>query len=151
MTSVIVSILVKNQRVVKCLMCKPIMPSPAACHLPPRAVRPLILKFPQRSPSKNFIYDPQDERFAVVVSTNNLLLNAYRQVQAGPDIFICLDTSYRYNTAGWGLMPIGTMDRTATGHTIAYALVSKEDHKVHEFVLSAVKKHVERVVNESCT
>jgi hypothetical protein len=51
MTSVIVSILVKNQRVVKCLMCKPIMPSPAACHLPPRALRPLILKFPQRSPS----------------------------------------------------------------------------------------------------
>jgi hypothetical protein len=106
---------------------------------------------PADEETKNFIYDPQDERFAVVVSTNNLLLNAYRQVQAGPDIFICLDTSYRYNTAGWGLMPIGTMDRTATGHTIAYALVSKEDHKVHEFVLSAVKKHVERVVNESCT
>lgn len=81
-------------------------------------------------------------------STNNLLLNAYRQVQCGQDVFFGIDTSYRYNNKKCGLMPIKTLTLTQEGKTIAYGFVSNEDKTAHTFVLEIVKQSVEDIVND---
>lgn len=80
-------------------------------------------------------------------STENLLLNAFRQSRTGQDLFIAIDTSYRYTPEKIGLMPIKTMSLAQEGKTIAYGVVSKEDGAAHEFILDNVKSAVEEVVH----
>lgn len=52
-----------------------------------------------------YIVDGEETFVAAVLSTENLLLNAYRQCCYGQDVSIFIDTSFRYMYEGWGLMP----------------------------------------------
>ena len=63
-------------------------------------------------------------------------------------MFLCIDTTYRIIVEGHGLMLIGTMSVNQNFHTIAYAIVSKEDEVAHTWVLATLKKGVESLVNK---
>ena len=63
-------------------------------------------------------------------------------------MFLCIDTTYRIIVEGHGLMLIGTMSVNQNFHTIAYAIVSKEDEVAHTLVLATLKKGVESLFNE---
>jgi hypothetical protein len=86
-------------------------------------------------------------RFVAVISTENLLLNHYRQMYAGTGALLQIDTSYRLSIERWGLMPVKTAAPNQQGHTVAYAFVSSEDSDAHCFVLDAIRKAVVDVVN----
>jgi hypothetical protein len=93
-------------------------------------------------------YLADDESYLLIgaFSSENLLLNAFRQSLTRQDLFIAIDTSYRYTPENIGLMPIKTMSLAQEGKTIAYGVVSKEDGAPHEFILENVKGEVEEVV-----
>ena len=93
-------------------------------------------------------FDHKEDRIAAVLSTENLLLNGYRQQFFGQPVFICVDTTYRIIVEGHGLMPIGTVSIDQTLHIIGYAVVSKEDKVAHEWVFRALKTELERIVND---
>ncbi len=97
---------------------------------------------------ESYIAIPESNRFAAVISTENLLLNHYRQMCGGTGAFLQIDTSYRVSIEGWGLMPVKTVSPTQQGHTVAYAFVSKEDSDAHRFVLDAIKTAVVDVVTK---
>ena len=94
-----------------------------------------------------FGLDADNNRFVAALSTENLLLNAFRQLAAS-DITIYVDSSYRYMYEGWGLVPIKVCSHDQMMHTIAYGLSSHDDERNHEYIFRVVKKEVERVVND---
>lgn len=93
-----------------------------------------------------YVVDEASGRVAIVLSTENLLLNAYRQQCTGQGVVIAMDTSYRYMNEGYGVLPIKVVDFSQTGHTVAYAIVSYEDEEAQTQVLRMLKKEVESVV-----
>jgi hypothetical protein len=66
-----------------------------------------------------WLAEPLTETCIAVISTENLLFNAYRQTVTGLDLFFGVDTSYRYTSKKWGLMPIKTIGINQQAHTIA--------------------------------
>ena len=100
----------------------------------------------------SFILDegPDDSAPAVVAvfSTEELLLNLYRQNTTGQDIHIQMDASYRYTTSrNCGYIPVKVSSLTQSGRTVAYAVVTKEDSDVHAFIVESVVTSLEAVVN----
>jgi hypothetical protein len=90
-------------------------------------------------------FDESTQRFIVVMSTKNLVLNAYRQLASTGSIVFAVDTSYQYTHEKFGLMPINTVNLAQEGKTIAYAICSNEDHEAHEHhIFKAVHIEVER-------
>lgn len=89
---------------------------------------------------------PETRRVTFSVSTENLLLNAYRQTQYGLPPFICVDTTHRLMIEGFCCMLIGTMSITQHFHTIAYAVCSHEDADAHEYVFRQVFAAIDAVV-----
>ena len=83
-----------------------------------------------------------------VFSTENLLLNQYRQLQTGQDMFFAVDTLYRYTTEDFALMTIFVVSLDQVGHRVAYALCNKESAAAHEAVFKIIKQGVELVVND---
>ena len=79
-------------------------------------------------------------------SSENLMLNAYRQEAAGNVPFLALDFTYRIFHEGHGLMPIMTISPDQKGHIIAYAISDSEDGDAHTMLLEIIKKQVENVV-----
>ena len=92
--------------------------------------------------------DAANQRIVAVYSTDNLLLNAYRSAASGLPCVVCIDCTYRLTAEGPGCMVIGTVSADQRWHTIAYALVNKEDTEAHSYVLASTKKAVELVVAE---
>ena len=93
---------------------------------------------------------PDDSAPAVVAvfSTEELLLNLYRQNTTGQDIHIQMDASYRYTTSrNCGYIPVKVSSLTQSGRTVAYAVVTKEDSDVHAFLVESVVTSLEAVVN----
>jgi len=89
---------------------------------------------------------PETRRVTFSLSTENLLLNAYRQTQYGLPPFICVDTTHRLMIEGFCCMLIGTMSITQHFHTIAYAVCSHEDADAHEYVFRQVFAAIDAVV-----
>ena len=56
------------------------------------------------------------------MSTENLMLNAYRQTAAGGIPYLALDFTYRIFQEGHGLMPVMTVSPGQKGHIIACAI-----------------------------
>ena len=81
-------------------------------------------------------------------SSENLLLNAYRQMQYGNPVKIYVDASYRYMVEKWGFLVIKVCGQNQRGHTVAYGVCSKEDGNAHEWIFKTLKKEVERLVNQ---
>jgi hypothetical protein len=96
------------------------------------------------------IYDPgtgNKGRFVAAFTTRNMLWNIQRSNTANHDnLQLSVDTSYRYNLQGWGLLVIATIDRTGSGHRVAYALIAMEDTASIQFTLHAVKIAFEELV-----
>jgi hypothetical protein len=65
--------------------------------------------------AKAYISDSDVGRFAAVLSSENLLLNHFRQMSTGMGVFLQIDTSYRYSIERWGLMPVKTVAPTQQG------------------------------------
>jgi hypothetical protein len=92
-----------------------------------------------------------DPRVVVVFTTDELVLNAYRQwYHTGKtDLHFQIDASYKYTTQKrMGYIPIKTLSHCQKGHTVAYAVINTEDTVAHKHILGAVKAAVERIVNE---
>jgi hypothetical protein len=83
-----------------------------------------------------------------VVSTDNMLLNAYRQALFGLPTYVAVDTTHRLVVEKHCLMPITTTSMTQHTHIIAYGVCTKEDVAAHEYVLRCVKEGVEHIVQE---
>ena len=87
-------------------------------------------------------------RILACLFSENLLLNAYRQMQYGNQVKIYVDCSYRYMVEGWGVMIVKVGAFNQKGHTVAYAMISKEDSSAHKFVFKTIKLELEKIVNE---
>ena len=96
----------------------------------------------------DYICNAEDgkERIAVLFTTENLLLNAYRQSTTGQDLVLAVDSSYRYTWQGYGLLVLKVVDFSQTAHSIAWGMVSKEDDDAHVFVFQQFVKELEEVV-----
>ncbi|KAJ1641526.1 hypothetical protein T492DRAFT_920208, partial [Pavlovales sp. CCMP2436] len=80
------------------------------------------------------------------MSTENQLLDAYRQVSTSQAAFWEVDTTYRLTTEGLATMPIGMVDLSQTYHHIAHGICLNEGTKDHVIALQNVKDEVEAVV-----
>ena len=89
---------------------------------------------------------PESNRVTFAVSSDNLLLNAYRQTQFGLPSYLAVDTTHRLVSEGHCIMPVGTMSATQHFHKIAYGVCSHEDIEAHEYVLRQVRDAVNEVV-----
>lgn len=90
--------------------------------------------------------DSIEKQIYGAISTENLLLNAYRQFKTGQDFFIGLDTSYQYCTDKAGLLPIMVCSLNQVGHVVAYGVLTNEDKNAQNYILRNVKEAVEGVV-----
>ena len=87
-------------------------------------------------------------RFYCVLSTENLLLNAPRQVQTGQQLILAVDASYRYMVErDHGLFVVKTINHSQEGKTIAYAVCNREDKDALTWIFTAIQLEVEVIVN----
>jgi hypothetical protein len=101
---------------------------------------------------KDFILDDgndeEEARVVAVLSTEELLLNLYRQMCSGQDVHFQIDASYRYTTIkNLGYIPVKVSSLTQTGRSVAYAIITKEDGSAHKYIVEAIKASLVAVVN----
>ena len=84
----------------------------------------------------------------IVFSTENLLLNAYRQQCSGFPAFMCVDFTHRLVLEKYNLCVIGTVDPAQHFHFIALAMTSHEDEATHERIFKLVRDEVDAIVEE---
>jgi len=89
---------------------------------------------------------PDESRVTVALSSENLLLNAYRQQDFGVPSYLCVDTTHRLVREGHCCMAVGTVSITQHFHIIGYAICSHEDIRAHEHALHAIREAVDAVV-----
>ena len=94
---------------------------------------------------KSFL-KPRKENLAY--STENLLLNAYRQAQHGIPQLVQVDCTHRLVVEGHSCMLFGTVSTAQKLHIIGYAVCDKEDDAAHDHVFRSIKLEVERIVAE---
>ena len=92
--------------------------------------------------------DPSSNVVTFVLSTDNLLLNAYRQSLFGLPQFVCIDTTHRLVVEKHCVMPITTTSPNQKAHVIAYGVCSSEDIAAHAYVVECVRHGVEAIVRE---
>jgi hypothetical protein len=80
------------------------------------------------------------------MTSENLILNAYRQSTTGQDLTLAVDASYRYTWQGYGLLVLKVVDFAQTAHSVCWGMVSKEDDDAHVFVFQQFVKELEKVV-----
>ena len=85
-------------------------------------------------------------RIAGVLSTDNLLLNGYRQMCTGQDMTFAVDASYRYTYQGYPLLPIKVINFSQSAKAVGWALVSNDNADCHRFAFEMMKKGVESAV-----
>ena len=94
------------------------------------------------------IVDSVSHRVCITISSENLLLNAYRQQCLGLPSYIQVDTTHRLVVEGHNCMLVGTIDTAQHFHIIGYGICSHEDEAAHFAVLATLRDAVEAVVNE---
>ena len=90
--------------------------------------------------------DEDSNRLAVVISTDNCLLNPFRASKRGMGIQLMVDTEYRLVDEGYATMLIGIAGLNQAFHVVAYAIVNKEDAEAHEYCFRQVKEGVRAAV-----
>jgi hypothetical protein len=73
-----------------------------------------------------------------VFSTENLLLNAWRQQCSGHPAFVCVDYTHRLVLEKYNLCVVGTVDPAQHFHFIAMAMTSREDEATHDYIFELV-------------
>ena len=94
------------------------------------------------------ILEPAHDTVCFVLSTDNLLLNAYRQTLFGVPSYVQIDTTHRVVSEGHCVMPIMTVDLQQRTHPIAFGICSDESVAAHRHVIEQTKMAVEAVVAE---
>jgi hypothetical protein len=92
------------------------------------------------------IIDSGTQNVSIAYSTENLLLNAYRQQQHGFPSIVQVDCTHRLLIEGHLCMLFGTVDAAQRFHKIGYGLCAKEDEHSHQHVFRALKGEVESIV-----
>lgn len=87
-------------------------------------------------------------RLAVVLSTYNLLLNAWRAMRYGMPLQILIDTEYSLVLEGFGTMLIGVMSLDQQFHVVSYAIVNHEDTEGHRHCLLQTRLGVEKAAKK---
>jgi hypothetical protein len=94
------------------------------------------------------LINPETQVVGVAYSTENLLLNAYRQTMYGLPSIVQVDTTHRLVIEGHNNMLFGTTDAAQHFHIIGYGLCSKEDTAMHTYVAKCLKDAMELIVQE---
>jgi len=92
--------------------------------------------------------NPDTQTVNLAYSTENLLLNAYRQAQHGIPQLVQVDCTHRLVVEGHSCMLFGTVSTAQKLHIIGYAVCDKEDDAAHDHVFRSIKLEVERIVAE---
>lgn len=92
------------------------------------------------------VMDSERQRITLAYSTENLLLNAYRQSQYGIPQLVQVDCTHRLMLEGHNCMLFGCVDAAQHFHTIGYGVCDSEDCEAHTTVFYALKSEVERIV-----
>jgi hypothetical protein len=80
----------------------------------------------------------------VLFSTENLLLNAYRQQTSGMPAIICVDYTHRLNYEGFNMCVLRTI--TPSEHfKLGFAVASDESEETHKLIFKAIREEVEAV------
>lgn len=101
--------------------------------------------------SQHYIAEHNEDntRVVAVLSSENLLLNAFRASQQGWPMNFHIDASHRYDKSDWLFyIPLTVTSLNQQAHVVAYGLVTADDADTNEYILRATKRHVERVVWE---
>ena len=88
----------------------------------------------------------ESNSLVAILSTENMILNAYRQRFWGNPIFFAADASYRLTQEKNGVYPVITTNLAMETKTIAYGIISHEHHKAQRFILQSIKSEVERLI-----
>ena len=99
-----------------------------------------VLGEPQISSATNLV--------CAALSTDNLLLNAYRQSRFGVPSYMQVDTTHRLVVEGHCVLPITTSCLMQHAHVIAYGICSKEDTAAHVHVIAVTRDAVNAIVRE---
>lgn len=91
---------------------------------------------------------PHGPRIAVVLSTDHLLLNAYRARASGAPVQLMCDSEYSLVTEGYATFLVGVSSLDQQFHIIAYALMSRENRGLYEVVFRVIKAAVEAAVKK---
>ena len=92
------------------------------------------------------IIDSESQTVSIAYSSENLLLNAYRQLQYGFPPILQVDCTYRLILEGHACMLFGAVNAAQHFHTIGYGVCAKEDEAAHKHVFQCIKDEMERIV-----
>lgn len=92
--------------------------------------------------------DSTKERLAVVLATENLLLNMYRATTFDLPLQVQMDTTHCLVIEGHAVMPIGVTSLDQCYHQVALAIVDREDAAAHAHCIRQVKAGVEATVKK---
>lgn len=92
--------------------------------------------------------DAAKNKINMAYSTENLLLNEYRQGQHGMPSIVHVDCTHRVVVDGHVCMLFGTVDTAQHFHVIGYGICDKEDQNAHEHIFRCLKTEVETIVKQ---
>ena len=92
------------------------------------------------------VIDSEQQLITITYSTENLLLNAYRQSRYSFPQIVQVDCTSRLVLEGHSCMLFGCVDARQHFHPIGYGVCGKEDLASHMTVFRNLKNEVERVV-----
>ena len=92
------------------------------------------------------VADAEEQKLCVALSTENLLLNAYRQSQSGLPPLLQVDTTHKLVLEGHNCMLFGTVDAAQKWHTVGFGVCSEEDTEAHTTVCRALREEVHTIV-----
>ena len=105
----------------------------------PDDAQPCTKKKPKPGPTKFH------GRIAVVVSSDNLLLNGWRASQFGNGVTLCVDATHRLVTEGHGVLVFCVADIAQATHVLAYGIFTQEDQFALEHCLTQLNSGVDAV------
>ena len=94
------------------------------------------------------IIDSKTNNVSIAYSSENLLLNAYRQSLSPVQDLVQVDTTHRLVLEGHNNLLLGCVDAAQNFHVIGYGICAREDHVAHAHVTSCLKEEMEKVVSQ---
>ena len=96
----------------------------------------------------DYTSNSETSRLAVVLSTDNLLLNARRYELEGLNFTLTVDTTWSLVVEGHGTIVVGVVSPDQHFHAVSYGICSHDDAQAHQFVFEKTKAGVEEVVRK---
>lgn len=106
-----------------------------------------LLAEPMLDPEVTFPSGPSG-RIVVSMSTEHLLLNAWRAKFHGMPLQVLVDCTYKMTHEKYTTMLIGVFAMDQVFHVVSYAIVNHEDDEGHRLAMAATKAAVEATVQK---